>query len=1121
MTSFFAPKWALQAQAIDAAGDPHLVPGIHLRLLPSPRLGLPVAPFVIYRANLGPLGKQGKVQSRLTWIDSKGSKLTPPFKITPDNPVTGWLPEDVRCCWIQVDAVPERLTPIFEPTRPPVTRPIPITRPRLGFPQMPSRRSRRRDNQFTIPRMPTFGRFTTIRVDAVLDTPQGEAVLASRDRAPYQLSASRLRRVVVTGKGEVRGARWLADTVVLRNLRFWRTLALPIEGGARYVGLPNAADLARERVRRGAPRRLGLHDSPGANNPAAAPVATPAAEMDRLAPLVAELQPCLDALINDTSQSPQTITQSRTLINELHERQSPQGEPAVSQFDINCLGMVMTGSLDPGIGRWLGFVDVDESPPADDPGDVVVYAVRGIWSMDPESLGSIKERLRFSTLNNNQIDRLPDNLADGNLLETLPGRLENPGTLLDLWTLTCATLGHPPKSPLAPQLGEPLDYDKTAISDNPGADSPKTAWIPQKISNPANPPDPQREITLSVSGLMAGATLALARRETRDGQNNIVGLNPQTKSGRAQPLIPGIAKEAEQAGSGVVCDRTAPSAAIGYRVAQADWFGRWSPWRERQAKPGTHPRPPAPVLNLSYQPPSFDEENVPSGSLAGTLQLQVAVPTLNELAPGSHPLQTLTFEYTVGGNTETLPDQRVPNAFIHAGPDSDRTDWVIEIAGPSLPRCGQQPIEIVARWQDTTGQLSEPSDPVKRTLYDPRPPAPLTLDKPLLYTARPDVMGRARVELNWSADEIQRRFRVFCADQTRLLAKLEAENTAEANAILSELGLLEDPAAIADVFRRHSRYWPRTWFDQLTTEPVERSGSPDMGYVHSISGSLQVLSFYRIVSVSEANNESSFGEAPLLVYAVPNTGPPPQPKLQVTLARDPLTQAVTLPVRAQLTIEVPQGLVPAREYRLHRSMVDGADLMAMPIAKTGIFPVPEDSSDGPQILTLEDTGGLISPANATPLQLWSTYHWRVVVRGGPEPGSAASGQVVTAPWSPASVAVSASLIPPEPPSAITNASVVKRGSTAILQWQHPDPLVGGRLGSYRFDIYRQLPGERLTFFQSLSADAAPAEGGRDRTGQFSLQDTSGPPSNTRYRILVIDPLERTSLQSPDDSLLLP
>ena len=1121
MPSFFSPKWAFQAQAIHSADDPHLAFGVHLRLLPSPLLGLPVAPFMVYRADLGQNAQQAKARSALTWIDSRGSERTPPFEVTPDNPVTGWLPEDTRCCWIDIDAVPERIGPVFEPR--PIPSPVP-PRILLGRPGGISLGSR------TIPRIDLeplrnipverLGRFTTVRVDAIVDTPRGEAVLASRARAPYHLSASRIRRVVVSGKGKVRGARWFSDDVVLRQLRFWQALSLPVPRTSRYLALPDAVTLAEERILRGAPRRLGLHDRPDVASAAAAPPTTSAAELARLQPMINELAPCLNRLV--TEPAPKTLSEVRPLRDEQSNK--------TGEFDVNCLGMVMTGSLDPGIGRWLGFVDVDQAPLSTVTGNVVVYAIRGLWSIDPEEFGDTEGRLRLASLRNSRIDQLPDALAGfanarqpaGDLLAQVADQIENPGTLLDLWTFACATIGHAPNSPAAPQLGEPSDHDeKTAPNGT------RTSWVPQPIPNPASPPPPRREMTTPVEGLVAGATLAFARR---DG-SGITGLNPRT-NGRAQSLVPGILPEAERAGMGTVSDRTAPGTNVRYRAAQADWFGRWSPWRERAAADGTPPQPPTPVITLTYQRLTYSEAAIPPGALSGTVQVRVAVPTLNELPPGANPLRTLQIELTSAATLETLSgataqssNHAVPNAFIHAALDAEQPDWVINLPGPAIPRCSQRVVQVVARWIDTASLISNNSDPVRRTLHDPRPPEPLVIAKPLSYTNRPDVMGQARVELAWTANSHQQRFRVFYANQTRLVGKLAEAGTSEAQAILTELDAVSDPADVAEVFRNHADFWPRDWFDQLTQEPVERNGSAEVRYVHSVSGSLRVLSFYRIVSVGETNNESAFDAAPLLVYAVPNTGPPPQPKLQVTLARDPATQALATPVRAQLTIEVPQGLVKAREYRLHRSILDGADLMSMPIAQTGIFPPAaggEAASDGPQTLVIEDAGGLSVPPSAVPLKLWSTYFWRVVVRGEPEPGSAAGGREVTAPWSPASVAVSATLIPPAPPVPIENAGAVLSGAGVRLEWQHADPLEGGRLGNYRFDIYRQLPRDRLTYLASLSADALAADGGRrpDRTGSFRFTDASGT-GGARYRIVVIDPMERTSPQSVTDTVIVP
>src|SRR5262245_20077292 len=105
-----APRWALTAQAIDAAGDPYLSPGIHLRVTASDRLGLPVLPYSVYKVPLGPAAKQS-LSDQISWVDSPGTPLTPPFNVTADNPVTGWLPtpQATPCCFIAVDLGLEKL----------------------------------------------------------------------------------------------------------------------------------------------------------------------------------------------------------------------------------------------------------------------------------------------------------------------------------------------------------------------------------------------------------------------------------------------------------------------------------------------------------------------------------------------------------------------------------------------------------------------------------------------------------------------------------------------------------------------------------------------------------------------------------------------------------------------------------------------------------------------------------------------------------------------------------------------------------------------------------------------------------------------------------------------------
>ena len=64
------------------------------------------------------------------------------------------------------------------------------------------------------------------------------------------------------------------------------------------------------------------------------------------------------------------------------------------------------------------------------------------------------------------------------------------------------------------------------------------------------------------------------------------------------------------------------------------------------------------------------------------------------------------------------------------------------------------------------------STPAKRTIVDPRPPPPPPVITELRWTARPDVTGHARVDLDF-ASTVGTRYRVFVSNETLLLKALE------------------------------------------------------------------------------------------------------------------------------------------------------------------------------------------------------------------------------------------------------------------------------------------------------------------------------------------------------------
>ena len=68
--------------------DTHLQPGIHLRVDAHPLLGLPVAPYIVWRAVLRD-ARQIKLRDDVVFVDSRGRVLTAPFTLTPGQPGDG------------------------------------------------------------------------------------------------------------------------------------------------------------------------------------------------------------------------------------------------------------------------------------------------------------------------------------------------------------------------------------------------------------------------------------------------------------------------------------------------------------------------------------------------------------------------------------------------------------------------------------------------------------------------------------------------------------------------------------------------------------------------------------------------------------------------------------------------------------------------------------------------------------------------------------------------------------------------------------------------------------------------------------------------------------------------
>src|SRR5262249_4351974 len=143
----FGQRWGFSAQAIDPAGDPHLKTGVHFRILTSPALGIPIAPFIVYRPSLGARAQACSSTQGGAW---RGSPLLPLCAVTPDNPVRAFSPPSNRgvCVWLEIDAVP-------------------------ALPE-------------------------GLRVEAQVNTGRGPAVIAALAKPPYQLGATPIESVRIS-----------------------------------------------------------------------------------------------------------------------------------------------------------------------------------------------------------------------------------------------------------------------------------------------------------------------------------------------------------------------------------------------------------------------------------------------------------------------------------------------------------------------------------------------------------------------------------------------------------------------------------------------------------------------------------------------------------------------------------------------------------------------------------------------------------------------------------------------------------------------------------------------------------------------------------------------------------
>ncbi|MEP2234722.1 MAG: hypothetical protein ABJM58_03695 [Alteripontixanthobacter sp.] len=1115
----------LQSLFIDNS-DPHAQHGAHVRVNHHPLLSLPVAPFILERAditakNFGDL----VLRNEALFTDQNNTMRKPPFAIGPRDEITVTLPTGpgINAVWAQIDIDPSG------------------------------------DHR---PTGQAYGRSVASE----------DVFIGERRAMPISFSGNGIVRIVLRGRGTVTGVRWInaGDTQDI-NYRTVDLLNLPHAGGPRYAMLPDWETLCDARRHTQSPRRRPLQDTQGAPGPLAAPNFTRAQEQDRIATFFAELAVPLHRLI---TASPPPLDQ--VLVKDLLDENGYNiSSDHSAQVKIRTLGMFLQSQADPGMASYCGYKTLDQDKNRSpnhilslyrltayfrDPPSGVVDASLGRGEVFASPLqaaiaqgGLLSPRMVEELWMNEAGPFLADqNFSAGFALES--------GNCLALGAVAVADHRAPLARPVAPVLDEPEHKHWLPVEDAPDV----------------------RVTETGVRGLSLGATLAATRRQLPASanwypQNSKVEANGQTWRALILPGIPQPGPFSAPIPAGglpdaFLSDPATQAEEFQMYAAQMDRFGRYSDWADVLGAAGPRPLPPRPTVMASYRQPE-----IPSGSHIGRVTATVPMPDKDALAPGAYELVLARLSVTVDGVPFGLPLDLAAsaNVSIHpnppVAPKDDRLAVRIEFDGPALAPMGSANLQIIAHWYDVEGQVSAPSEPAELVLHDPYPPAQTPIPDMLLYSARPDATGQAWVERRWNDAGSATRYAVYFADENRLnehlrqthqdfagqiLEQIDAapnaagrisilqtngvSNPAQIDAdlqtvtggtaeeqdearlqmlashlpsehlsVLKDIAAAADPAAKATIFRNEQHRFPGSVFERLKDAVVPVEGSPgQLGFRHPLSGSFRILAGYKIAAEAAATaSRPDLTQVDTVFYAVPNSDPPPRP---VITARQVPGIGAEPDLVVELTITVRPGVSHAQSARIRRTRSGVSDPLRNPVIAT----VPFDGVDpdtGLQTATYRDLGA----ANIAPsarFMPFVKYAWLAEAQGAPEPGSAATSDgPVPGLWSKPSAPGTLDVVPegdPPAPTLVADRGTVQSVGTSGLEldFSYPVNLVPTSFGPWTVAVDRVRPAGRS---EPVMRRAADAELGFTVAGDPD-DATLFLPSGTILRTFVIDPLGRRS-----------
>lgn len=1064
MDSFSHPGLLhLQALYIDHT-DTHARHGAHVRVAHHPWLGLPVAPFVLERADVDrdSINRLFFRQEAL-FTDQTGAVRTPPFAMLPGDEITAHIPTGAGelAIWAEVQLDPLGNMPV------------------------------------------TSSAF--IRSVGAPDT-----LLGRRDAMPVAFAGTGIVRIVLRGHAAIAGIRWLnANDQQKLKYQVVDVLNLPHPGGRRYAYLSDWEVLCQQRRDAQSPIRRHLHDTDRAPPRAAAPGFSPSEEKARVAAFWAELAMPLDELVKALAPPLQQVIR-REMKRADGSNVSLDGS---GELVIRSLGLFLQAQADPGMASYCGYKSLDTTFNGKENHRLSLYRLTS-FHQDPDdrllkdaltrgdvfaSL-AVAARTASGPIKTSQVAELWGNLA-GSFLSR-----RSISAQFDLEGRNCLVLtAHAVADHHAPQR----------VPDGPVLDTPiHKHWLPgQDIKHPL------RVTETGVRGLMSGAAMAGTRRQPPGSsrwfaQNSALETTDGTWRALILPNLPvaaGMPSAVTPAGvpEAFLSDPATGPEAFEMHVAQMDRFGRWSEWASANAAAGPRPRPPRPVVRGSYRQPA-----VSSGSHQGRINVAIPLPPEDSLAPGAfaltHAVLTVQVEGVAWGAPITLPVSSVVS--LYPGPDpvpagQEQYGLTATFDGPVLPLMATRYLELTAVWHDSAGQTSVPSELLRLRMTDPYPPAQTPVPETLLYAARPDATGRAWVERRWVRGGSGVSHAVYYTDENRLREHLRGLQTAASTALLNTLQAEPNPATRAGLLRDHQGLFPAHLFERLKNV-VEDVDATHLGFRHSLSGSLRVLSGYKVVAEAlDTAARPALETVDTVFYGVPNSDPPAQP---VITARLVAAQEGEPELVVELTVQVRAGTTRAASAQIRRTRSGVADALANPIVGTAPFGAP-DPVTGLQTAIFRDIGrALMAPVAR--LAPFTTYAWLAQAQGEPEPGSVSTiDGPVPGLWSKPSSPVTLSVVPAGAPSApllMARRGAVQLGGVSGLEldFSHANNLVPTALGPWTIAVDRQLPGSTMERIAETAATAGTT---------FTVHAAPGDPAfvvpeGTLLRVRLIDPLGRES-----------